>query len=262
MKLKFVKRAIAVAVLGLGVANVALALPEGNPDTLVNGSTLFSKYTALGGAGPGIYEQVDAVNNPVGLGGTVPGGLLLLASQSAAFSAPGYYTGTLYSAVYSGDANNPLGGLDFVYQITVNPGSGISDGVHRMTVNGFGGWLTDVGMIRTPTDPTIAGERDPTSVDRSGGTVGWNFLPSPQCGPSGCFGTPGVLIQGKTSALMIVYTNAPVFGKDVAGILDGQPSSASVYAPIPEPETYAMMLAGLGLMGFVARRRKGMKNVA
>jgi hypothetical protein len=26
--------------------------------------------------------------------------------------------------------------------------------------------------------------------------------------------------------------------------------------PVPEPETYAMMLAGLGLMGFVARRRK------
>lgn len=28
------------------------------------------------------------------------------------------------------------------------------------------------------------------------------------------------------------------------------------FAAIPEPETYAMMLAGLGLMGFVARRRK------
>jgi len=27
-------------------------------------------------------------------------------------------------------------------------------------------------------------------------------------------------------------------------------------SPIPEPETYAMMLAGLGLMGFLARRRK------
>ena len=27
-------------------------------------------------------------------------------------------------------------------------------------------------------------------------------------------------------------------------------------APIPEPETYAMLLAGLGLLGFVARRRK------
>ena len=26
--------------------------------------------------------------------------------------------------------------------------------------------------------------------------------------------------------------------------------------PVPEPESYAMLLAGLGLMGFVARRRK------
>jgi choice-of-anchor C domain-containing protein len=29
-----------------------------------------------------------------------------------------------------------------------------------------------------------------------------------------------------------------------------------VAAPIPEPETYAMMLAGLGLLGFAGRRRK------
>jgi hypothetical protein len=31
----------------------------------------------------------------------------------------------------------------------------------------------------------------------------------------------------------------------------------NVYAtPVPEPETYAMMLAGLGALGFLARRRK------
>lgn len=29
----------------------------------------------------------------------------------------------------------------------------------------------------------------------------------------------------------------------------------AVFAPVPEPETYAMMLAGLALMGFIARRR-------
>lgn len=32
--------------------------------------------------------------------------------------------------------------------------------------------------------------------------------------------------------------------------------SGDVAAPIPEPETYAMMLAGLGLLGVAARRRK------
>ena len=32
--------------------------------------------------------------------------------------------------------------------------------------------------------------------------------------------------------------------------------SANITPAIPEPETYAMMLAGLGLLGFVARRRR------
>lgn len=44
----------------------------------------------------------------------------------------------------------------------------------------------------------------------------------------------------------------------------GIASSANVYvisfdtptAPVPEPETYGMMMAGLGLIGFIARRRK------
>jgi len=29
-----------------------------------------------------------------------------------------------------------------------------------------------------------------------------------------------------------------------------------VAAPVPEPQTYAMLLAGLGLIGFSARRRE------
>lgn len=32
--------------------------------------------------------------------------------------------------------------------------------------------------------------------------------------------------------------------------------SVSFTTPIPEPDTYAMMLAGLGLLGFMARRRR------
>ena len=29
-----------------------------------------------------------------------------------------------------------------------------------------------------------------------------------------------------------------------------------IYAPVPEPETYSLMLAGLAAIGFVARRRR------
>jgi hypothetical protein len=39
--------------------------------------------------------------------------------------------------------------------------------------------------------------------------------------------------------------------------LDGlHPDTSNWVSPAPEPETYAMFMAGLGLMGFIARRRK------
>lgn len=37
------------------------------------------------------------------------------------------------------------------------------------------------------------------------------------------------------------------------GVVDG--AGSLVYAPVPEPETYALLLAGLGLLGAVSRRR-------
>lgn len=42
----------------------------------------------------------------------------------------------------------------------------------------------------------------------------------------------------------------------LTGVDDTEKTGSLFSSPIPEPETYAMMLAGLGLMGFIARRRR------
>jgi len=41
-----------------------------------------------------------------------------------------------------------------------------------------------------------------------------------------------------------------------AGSMGGYPTKLTITAAVPEPETYAMMIAGLGLVGFMSRRRK------
>lgn len=47
-----------------------------------------------------------------------------------------------------------------------------------------------------------------------------------------------------------------VQGNGYAPVDDFQTATRQTFNPVPEPETYAMMLAGLGLLGFAARRRK------
>lgn len=46
-----------------------------------------------------------------------------------------------------------------------------------------------------------------------------------------------------------------------AGSEFAQTYDLQIQTPVPEPETYAMMLAGLGLMGTIARRRKTNRTV-
>jgi len=46
-----------------------------------------------------------------------------------------------------------------------------------------------------------------------------------------------------------------------AGVLGGK-SQLIVLTPVPEPSTYAMMIAGIGLLGFMARRRQRQARTA
>ena len=62
---------------------------------------------------------------------------------------------------------------------------------------------------------------------------------------------------GTISLAGLNSTDGILFHAIWSGASDGAESFFIVGTPaIPEPETYAMMLAGLGLLGFVARRRR------
>ena len=76
-------------------------------------------------------------------------------------------------------------------------------------------------------------------------TAGWRFGSL-----SGAFATQAQILSvlGNTSSLRIR-------GEFITGSDNGDLDNV-IMAAVPEPETYAMMLAGLGLLGAVARRRK------
>jgi len=50
-------------------------------------------------------------------------------------------------------------------------------------------------------------------------------------------------------------TGTTVNGYGAIGTMDGYPVSQTITMAVPEPETYALFLAGLGLLGAAARRR-------
>ena len=77
------------------------------------------------------------------------------------------------------------------------------------------------------------------------GVAGWSDTTS-----IGLIGT-NMVVAGKTYAYVIGYNDSA--GQATLGDWDDFVVGVN---PVPEPETYAMLLAGLGLMGFVARRRK------
>lgn len=72
-----------------------------------------------------------------------------------------------------------------------------------------------------------------------------NKLAYADCAPGGMMGA-------------VCMTGTSVAGYGAIGTMSGYPVAQTITlaAPVPEPESYAMLMAGLGLMGFVARKRR------
>ncbi len=155
------------------------------------------------------------------------------------------YTGIARSAVY--DTGN---GLDFYYQFSNSIES--VNGIERFSAYDFGlvsnADVIDVFQTSAAFGVFVEGSEKSDYADRSKlGVIGFSFVPN---GASKV--TPGT-----TSYTQIIRTTARSYNEGHFGLLDGIGANAAGFEPaaVPEPSTATLILAGLGLMGLVARRR-------
>lgn len=203
------------------------------------------------------------------IGGAQATQLLFNTPTTGVDSAYTFFTGTqvasattlINNASFNGTANTAVyktaaGTLDFYYQFSNNASS--VNGVERFT-----GWdFTALGAgpvevyqtnLASANGLFHAGTENSDYADRTTlGVIGFNFVPN----------AASKINPGAVSFTQLIHTNATTYVKGNFGLIDGMADNAAGFAvaAVPEPETYAMMLAGLGLMATIARRRKSKKS--
>jgi hypothetical protein len=121
----------------------------------------------------------------------------------------------------------------------------------------IGAVAVNVNSALAPTITDVFGG-SPVTYSPGGGPGGvWEFR-FDLTGPRQARLTANESVSWTATFAQPVAFEGDEFALHVQGI--GQQNGGSAWyvnsSPVPEPETYAMMLAGLGLMGFVTRRRK------
>lgn len=186
----------------------------------------------------------------LGLGSAQAATYSLVGLQSGPLANPGSFVATVNASVADAMAT-----LDFVVQgFRSLDGNNSYRDVLSLSINGGSAITGSFNLGGGGTSDTSFGGATAVTVNQNGvnpGTViGW------QGGTTTITGLRFNLLAG---------VNTFTFAYSAPGALNygGQPLSdegwgikSAMVTAVPEPETYAMMLAGLGLMGAIARRRK------
>lgn len=215
--------------------------------------------------------------------------LSLMAGQASAwtFTNKGTITIGIDDQGFFGAAGADLTGLSYMDVITLDPSLYVNQYSDSISHNGFGslsGTATDTLTINGIAQ-TFTWDLSKINYGESGLfnalTQGYGSIPDEIRQFQSGYNTSGGFLDNTTD--LYSYVNAFNLGLDYNQVwsrnlqpgdiaetriysmtvgrnffLNGTPDFISIndVAAVPEPETYGMMLVGLGLMGFVIRRRK------
>jgi hypothetical protein len=108
---------------------------------------------------------------------------------------------------------------------------------------------------------SISGQRNGSAITglEPGGNPSWYYDQAFEGAPPQ-FSNSGLLFDTADGHVVNLYSvGSQMYDSSLPGSYSGWNPGVAVQfsaVAVPEPETYAMMLSGLGLMGFIARRRR------
>jgi hypothetical protein len=222
--------AVCLAVIldfALSPAAFAALVPQGGVIP-VSGTTAAIDPTLTG---PILYNKVSLFDIPMAAGGSI--------------------TGSFQDSV----VRNTLGTLDFYARIF-----NVQSSVSGATVSAFlRGYLTNYPGpcclaymdYRTEGLVSVAPQYAVRSVDSSGAGFYFDFVNGVGAGQSSY-----PMFYRTTATAFNVLGTGYVAHYDSIGSSYDYSNTLTLAQPVPEPETYAMLLAGLGLVGFTTLRRK------